>query len=326
MNNPTPTRVYTDSDTTIWSGDARDVLASLPTASVDMLCTDPPYGLSSPPDIDEVLKHWDAGDDYVHHSTGFMSAAWDSFVPGPAVWREALRVCKPGAPALVFAGSRTIDLMMASMRRAGWIIAGTMHYRFGSGFPKAMDIAKALDRAGGVASHEQTHEGSPATSLAARWQGWKTQLKVAHEPMVVAYAPGPARIIPVVHPYTPKAPNEERVTAFLPGCECHGDPHELGADSTIAQFKASRCALCGAPYAEYRHPTVKPLAAMRALVRSVPAGAVILDPFVGTGTTAVAAAEEGRRSVVVDASPVHASMAARRVEAVQPVLFSLEIA
>ena len=64
--------------------------------------------------------------------------------------------------------------------------------------------------------------------------------------------------------------------------------------------------------------------ALRSLVRLAPTGSVILDPFVGTGTTALAAMEEGRRSIVVDADPVHAAMASHRLsKAFQPSLFDL---
>ena len=69
--------------------------------SIDAIVTDPPYGLSKEPDAAEVLRHWLNGDDYNHTGSGFMGKKWDSFVPGPATWREAFRVLKPGGYALV---------------------------------------------------------------------------------------------------------------------------------------------------------------------------------------------------------------------------------
>ena len=81
---------------TLYHGDCREQLKLLADNSVDSIVTDPPYGLSKEPDMTEVLKHWLAGDDYVHNSNGFMGKSWDSFVPGPAVWKECLRVLKPG--------------------------------------------------------------------------------------------------------------------------------------------------------------------------------------------------------------------------------------
>lgn len=113
--------------------------------SIDAIVTDPPYGLSKQPKMDEVLRHWLAGDDYVHGGSGFMGKSWDSFVPGPAVWKEAIRCLKPGGWAAVFAGSRTQDLMSLSLRLAGFEIMDTGMWIYGSGFPKSMDISKAID-------------------------------------------------------------------------------------------------------------------------------------------------------------------------------------
>ena len=87
--------------------------------SVDSVVCDPPYGLSKEPDMAEVLQHWLAGDDYVHGGSGFMGKTWDSFVPGPSVWREAYRVLKPGGHLIAFFGTRTYDLGVLALRLAG---------------------------------------------------------------------------------------------------------------------------------------------------------------------------------------------------------------
>ena len=83
-----------------------------------------------------------------HSSTskGFMGKTWDGFVPPPAVWEECLRVLKPGGHMAVFAGSRTQDLMGLSIRLAGFEIRDTLGWIYGSGFPKSMDISKAIDK------------------------------------------------------------------------------------------------------------------------------------------------------------------------------------
>lgn len=99
--------------------------------SVDAIVTDPPYGLSKEPDAAEVLRHWMAGDDYVHTGGGFMGASWDSFVPGPSVWREAFRVLKPGGYLLSFGGTRTYDLMCLAIRIAGFDVVGSRHWVYG---------------------------------------------------------------------------------------------------------------------------------------------------------------------------------------------------
>ena len=75
-----------------------------------------------------------------------MGKDWDSFVPPPAVWAECMRVLKPGGHMAVFAGARTQDLMGLSIRLAGFEIRDTLGWVYGSGFPKSMDISKAIDK------------------------------------------------------------------------------------------------------------------------------------------------------------------------------------
>src|SRR5690625_433267 len=104
---------------TVINGDCLDELKELPDNSVDSVVTDPPYGLSKEPDIAEVLSKWVAGEPYDHGHGGFMGKSWDSFVPHPDIWTEVHRVLKPGGHALVFAGTRTQDLMTVSLRIAG---------------------------------------------------------------------------------------------------------------------------------------------------------------------------------------------------------------
>lgn len=137
--------------------------------SIDAVVTDPPYGLSKQPDMNEVLRHWLNGDDYVHTGGGFMGKTWDSFVPGPSIWKEVFRVLKPGGHLLAFFGTRTYDLGTLAIRLAGFEIRDQIDWVYGSGFPKSLDISKAT-------GDEQ-------------WQGWGTALKPAHEPICVARKP-----------------------------------------------------------------------------------------------------------------------------------------
>lgn len=176
--------------------------------SIDAVVTDPPYGLSKQPKMEEVLKHWLAGDDYNATGSGFMGKSWDSFVPGPSIWKEAYRCLKPGAWAVVFAGSRTQDLMALSLRLAGFEIMDTGMWLYGSGFPKSLDISKAIDKSLG-AEREIVGKGvsgktaiwcenggmgdfnitKPATDQAKQWEGWGTALKPAYEPFILARKP-----------------------------------------------------------------------------------------------------------------------------------------
>lgn len=139
-------------------GDALEQLATLPDASVDAVVTDPPYGLSNtaPDQVAEAITRWTSGDRaFLPSGRGFMGHEWDGFVPPPAVWDECLRVLKPGGHLLAFAGSRTHDLMGLSIRLAGFEVRDSVAWLYGSGFPKSMDVSKAIDRASGNTNRDR---------------------------------------------------------------------------------------------------------------------------------------------------------------------------
>ena len=133
----------------LFNGDSVEILRQLPDNSIDSVVCDPPYGLSKEPDMFEVMRHWLAGDDYKHTGGGFMGKSWDSFVPGPAIWRECLRVLKPGGHLLAFFGSRTYDMGTLAIRLAGFEIRDQIMWVYGSGFPKSLDVSKAIDKNNG---------------------------------------------------------------------------------------------------------------------------------------------------------------------------------
>ncbi len=212
---------HTQHNLTVYHGDCLNVMNDMEDNSVDSIVTDPPYGLSEQPDITEVLRHWLNGDDYEHNSGGFMGKDWDSFVPGPSIWKECLRVLKPGGHLLAFSGTRTQDLMGISLRLGGFEIRDTICWCFGSGFPKSLDISKAIDRVAGVerevVGKQQWNTSSrtnnvdiksgtktyipgggeenyppitaPATPEAKQWDGWGTGLKPAIELIVMCRKP-----------------------------------------------------------------------------------------------------------------------------------------
>ena len=103
----------------VLQGDSAKVLRMLPPNSVDLVCADPPYGLSSEPNMREVLWNWLHGAESGHEGKGFMQKDWDSFVPGPNVWKQIMRVLKPGGHIFSFSGTRTFDMMVTAMRLAG---------------------------------------------------------------------------------------------------------------------------------------------------------------------------------------------------------------
>jgi site-specific DNA-methyltransferase (adenine-specific) len=205
----------------ILKGNSLDLLPTLADNSIDAIVTDPPYGLGNPdPDyIIKAIQLWASGDRaHIPEGKGFMGKSWDSFVPPPAIWDECLRVLKPGGHLLAFAGTRTYDLMGISIRMAGFEIRDSIGWVYGSGFPKSLDVSKAIDKAAGVErevtgfrtlpytagttsmntsvnnhldenGYAQVPLTAPSTPEAKQWQGWGTALKPALEPIVVARKP-----------------------------------------------------------------------------------------------------------------------------------------
>ncbi len=102
-------------------GNCLKVMPNIPNDCVDTVITDPPYGLK------------------------FMSKGWDHVVPGPHYWRECLRVSKPGAILMAFGGTRTYHRLTCAIEDAGWEIRDCIQWIYGSGFPKSLDVSKALD-------------------------------------------------------------------------------------------------------------------------------------------------------------------------------------
>lgn len=107
-------------------GNSREILKGLTDNSVDSVVTDPPYGLS------------------------FMGKKWDYDVPSVELWREALRVLKPGGHLLSFGGTRTYHRMVVNIEDAGFEVRDQIQWLYGSGFPKSHDISKAIDKAAGA--------------------------------------------------------------------------------------------------------------------------------------------------------------------------------
>ena len=212
----------------ILEGDCVAVMRGLPDASVDAIVTDPPYGLEF------MGKEWDsfkggAGIEETATSAGGAAAyssarvrygqgagtglAFQEFCLSWA--QECLRVLKPGGHLLAFGGSRTYHRLAVAVEDAGFEVRDQMMWLYGSGFPKSLDVSKAIDKAAGaerevvgisnngIAGGTGEHAGekdvygfagefdltAPATEQAHKWDGWGTALKPAHEPIVVARKP-----------------------------------------------------------------------------------------------------------------------------------------
>lgn len=174
---------------TLHNDDNLNVLRAMPDNSVDSIVTDPPYGLS------------------------FMGKKWDYDVPSVELWTECLRVLKPGGHLLAFAGTRTQHRMAVRIEDAGFEIRDMICWLYGSGFPKSLDVSKAIDKAAGAErevlgkvrhrggpramcptggerqTDPSTYITEPATEAARQWQGWGTNLKPSIETVTFASKP-----------------------------------------------------------------------------------------------------------------------------------------
>ena len=192
-------------------GDSREVLKSLPKASVDAVVTDPPYALVS------IQKRFGKpgsaatrdGDVYSRSSAGFMGKQWDTGETAFDVgfWKEVWRVLKPGGHVAAFGGTRTYHRLACAIEDAGFEIRDMIGWLYGSGFPKSHDVAKALDKRGGVwrgragpavegdakrafgQHYERTPKGGAVTDDGKSWEGWGTALKPSQEPIVLGRKP-----------------------------------------------------------------------------------------------------------------------------------------
>ena len=184
---------------TLLLGNCLEKLAEMADCSIDAIVTDPPYGLS------------------------FMGKKWDYDVPGEDIWRECLRVLKPGGHLLAFAGTRTQHRMAVRIEDAGFEIRDMIAWVYGSGFPKSHNVGKNIEKikvggiknlkkigtkkgikcesgtegysyskeyvAGKSTGGRQISGDIPVYEINNEWGGWGTALKPALEPITVARKP-----------------------------------------------------------------------------------------------------------------------------------------
>ncbi len=221
----------------IITGDCVASMQALPANSVDSIVCDPPYGLEFmgkewdkldvPSDADGFRRAVNAADAGRDNVFGRASRSSPEYKASAAmqVWheawlREALRVLKPGGHIVAFSGTRTSHRLVCAAEDAGFEIRDSLVWMYGSGFPKSLNVGKAVDRRLGLerkvvgykrgvrgadgTGHEKAMPGkavgvkqvdcdvpviAPATPEAAQWEGWGTALKPAHEPIMLARKP-----------------------------------------------------------------------------------------------------------------------------------------
>ena len=216
----------------IHHGDLFDVLPTLEADSVDACITDPPYELGF------MGKHWDAS-----------GVAYN-----PETWRHVLRVLKPGAHLLAFGGTRTFHRITVAIEDAGFEIRDCLSWLYGQGFPKSLDVSKAIDAAAGATREVVGKKGgryaygfsdaardqfrgmggggftgdatkigditAPATDLAKQWAGWGTAMKPSWEPVIMARKPLAGTVAQTVARYGTGAINIDacRIAGTVPVC------------------------------------------------------------------------------------------------------------
>ena len=321
-------------------GDSREVLRTLPDASVDSIVTDPPYEL------------------------GFMGKGWDrtGVANDVTLWSEALRVLKPGGHLLAFSGTRTYHRMACAIEDAGFEIRDQIGWAYGSGFPKSKNLDGAwqgwgtalkpawepivmarkplvgtvvenvLQHGTGAINVDGCRVGTEGTRRTANaGTGDRAQWRTGNEAGVHGSDSGrwPANLIhdgsDEVLAAFPQAPGQlakantsdtRRAGQNTYGVMTRGSNGQPPRGDTGSAARFFYCAKASkSDRGEGNtHPTVKPTDLMRYLCRLVtPPGGVVLDPFLGSGSTGKAAVLEGFRFIGIEREAEYLAIAEARI-------------
>lgn len=313
-----------DDPIVVIEGDCIAASTAMDAGSVDAIVTDPPYGLEF------MGKEWDSpwkGTKAAHAEARvrradetadpvkrrYLASAVNKYEAGRPfqAWCEtwavaALRVLKPGGYMLAFGGTRTYHRLACAVEDAGFEVRDCLMWMYGTGFPKGQGC-----------------------------------LKPAWEPILLARKPG-KRVLPLgidecrIGTETIKTSGVRRGTGNSLQIKDYVTPDGWEGSEHVGRYPANvlhdgsdevleaigdpaRFFYCAKASKKDRgegntHPTVKPVELMRWCVRLVARpGGLVLDPFGGSGTTAVACVMEGRRCILVEREPAYVEIALRRV-------------
>lgn len=327
--------------TVTWSvraGDSLEVLPTLPAASVDAIVCDPPYGIDFQGQACDGRSIRRAANE----QAGRRLSAGEAFEAWATAWAlESARVLKPGGHLAAFGAPRTFHRLVSGLEDAGLEIRDVLLWLYGTGMPKSRRLpggqATALKPAyepillarkpplGSIGRNLHTYGAGALNIDACRVEGrWPANVVLSHAPgcrdgccyetecpvALVDTAAGDARVASAARRpvsrlfYSPKASRRER------NAGCEHLPHQH-----LDLFPTAADAAYTPPTAPNAHPTVKPLALMRWVVRlATPPGGTVLDPFCGSGSTGCAAVLEGRSFLGIELNPAYAAIARARIE------------
>ena len=290
---------------------------------VDAVVTDPPYHLQSIVDrfgktsLSDNTKTSERararGDGYARMSAGgFMGQEWDGgdVAFRAETWRLAWELLKPGGHLLAFSASRNYHRMAVAIEDAGFEIRDQMMWLYGSGFPKSHNIGKNVDKTlGNVGKNE--------------WEGWGTALKPAHEPIAVGRKPISESTVAknvlkhgtgAINIDASRVESDEDVEGRFPANIMHDGLHQDWARFFYCPKVSKK-----ERGENNKHPTVKPQELMKYLVRLVtPKGGTVLDPFMGSGSTGMAAKDLGFDFIGIEKSEDYFKICQERIEQINP--------
>lgn len=282
-------QVQTIGTATLYLADSRDALPLL--TDIDAVVTDPPYGLS------------------------FMGKAWDYDVPSADLWQAVRETMRPGAHLAAFFGSRTYHRGAVAIEDAGLEIRDQMMWLYGTGFPKSGNLKPAHEP---IVLARRPLDGSRAANIAQHGVGG-LDIERGRVPSEKAtgWGGGAAggQTWTAANCGLAKAGEARPVQGRWPANVLHD-----GSDAVVDLIgDAARFFYCAKPSKRDRgegndHPTVKPTDLMAYLCGLIaPKGGLILDPFMGSGSTGVAAIREGFRFIGIERDPAYFEIACRRL-------------